>query len=544
MRKMLCFVLMTVLVTALTGCPKPQPQPRKFVNSSEIITVDEDLQVYADLTVPAEELRQYLDTARLPKYVKLSAHQAGNPGVEANVELKKLEVEITMQRDLAVGGGLQSLRRVWPDPDLAEEGVDITLNVDNPTLRFDMQWLDQIWCPLWTPTQNWPAVWPQTGVYKSAEEQTDLAAKLSRNTSEWVRCEFVNTISEYYLTFTVEFSHPRVGSEEYTFTVIFRIDADGDGFPNRIEEWGDQLPQYGRSSDPFDPNDTPINDDPSTYLLTTAVQGNGMVTPDNGRYASGSQVQVLATANAGWSFSHWEGDGSGNTNPLSLIMDRNRTVRAVFVQEIVTQYELSTQVTGSGYVTPSGGMYNAGQTVTLTANANAGWTFSHWEGDASGSSTQTNVVMNGNRTVRAVFVQEIVTQYELSTQVTGSGYVTPSGGMYNAGQTVTLTANANAGWTFSHWEGDASGSSTQTNVAMNGNRTVRAVFVQNQVQQYFLTVETTGPGTVSPGSGSYDANTAVTLTATPNPGDQFQYWIVNGINRGSQTMLTLTMDQI
>ena len=59
---------------------------------------------------------------------------------------------------------------------------------------------------------------------------------------------------------------------------------------------------------------------------------------------------------------------------------------------------------GSGTVSlNNSGPYNNGDVVQLTANANQGWSFNNWSGDASGTSNPTSVTMNGNKTVTATF---------------------------------------------------------------------------------------------------------------------------------------------
>jgi hypothetical protein len=64
---------------------------------------------------------------------------------------------------------------------------------------------------------------------------------------------------------------------------------------------------------------------------------------------------------------------------------------------------------GSGTVTqdPDLAQYPAGTVVTLTADPNAGWEFSHWSGAASGTEEETTVTMNADRSVTAYFEEEI-----------------------------------------------------------------------------------------------------------------------------------------
>ena len=75
---------------------------------------------------------------------------------------------------------------------------------------------------------------------------------------------------------------------------------------------------------------------PTQYTLTVVVnpQGAGSVTlsPTGGSYAAGTEVTLVATANAGYTFSGWSGDLTGTSNPATIIMDSNKVVVANFTQ--------------------------------------------------------------------------------------------------------------------------------------------------------------------------------------------------------------------
>ena len=141
------------------------------------------------------------------------------------------------------------------------------------------------------------------------------------------------------------------------------------------------------------------------YTLTVNVTGQGSValTPPGGSYPSGTTVQLAANAVNGWHFDHWEGALTGSANPASLLMNGNKTVTAVFVQN---QYALTVNVTGQGTVAldPPGGTYSHGTTVQLTANAAGGWQFDHWSGALNGPANPTTILMDGPKSVTAVFV--------------------------------------------------------------------------------------------------------------------------------------------
>jgi len=72
---------------------------------------------------------------------------------------------------------------------------------------------------------------------------------------------------------------------------------------------------------------------PNEYTLTIETTGSGSVTkdPNQTTYHYGTWVKLTAVANYGWSFSSWSRNMSGNHNPDSIRMTRNKTVTAIFV---------------------------------------------------------------------------------------------------------------------------------------------------------------------------------------------------------------------
>jgi choice-of-anchor C domain-containing protein len=55
--------------------------------------------------------------------------------------------------------------------------------------------------------------------------------------------------------------------------------------------------------------------------------------PDLGKYANGATVQVTAVSSNGFAFAGWTGDATGLVNPITVMMDANKTVTATF-QEV------------------------------------------------------------------------------------------------------------------------------------------------------------------------------------------------------------------
>lgn len=78
------------------------------------------------------------------------------------------------------------------------------------------------------------------------------------------------------------------------------------------------------------------------------------------------------------------------------------------VDSIITQFTLSTNVTGSGSISldPAGGTYDSTTVVEVTANPSAGWSFDEWSGDLTGSTNPQNITMDENKSVTATFLED------------------------------------------------------------------------------------------------------------------------------------------
>ena len=134
--------------------------------------------------------------------------------------------------------------------------------------------------------------------------------------------------------------------------------------------------------------------------------------------------------------------------------------------------------------------------------------------------------------------------FTLTTNTTGTGSISlnPAGGSYASGTTVAATATPAAGWQFTGWSGAATGTTNPVNILMNANKTLTANFTQTQAQQFTLTTNTTGNGSVSlnPAGGTYSSGTTVAATATPAAGWQFTGW--SGAATGTANPVNVLMN--
>ena len=154
-------------------------------------------------------------------------------------------------------------------------------------------------------------------------------------------------------------------------------------------------------------------------ILTIEREGEGSTSPEVGKhsYSKSVLVKLEATEIEGWKFSHWEGEVADPTNATtSILMDRSKTVKAVFREQAVLpmRFTLNVQKTGQGTIQPAEGthQYEEGRIIYLIATPDFGWEFSHWEGEvADRFGSETSTAIDKNKAVKAVF-KEVDYQYK------------------------------------------------------------------------------------------------------------------------------------
>lgn len=306
------------------------------------------------------------------------------------------------------------------------------------------------------------------------------------------------------------------------------------------------------------------------YDLTASKTGNGRITATpagidcgstcSASYESGTSVMVTATADTGYTFTNWSGACTGS-GACTVSMTSPKSVSATFTKDAEI-YALTTSKTGNGLITGNPAGINCGPTcsynydentsIALTAVADSGYTFSGWSGACSGIESCT-VLMTSPKSVSATFTKD-AEYYTLTTNNSGNGTITstPSGincgatcaYSYESGKSVTLSAAADNGYTFSGWSGACSGKET-CQVTMDTAKTVSAAFVAEA--QPVLTISKPGVGkgrvkstdariassSLPTNTGidcgdicveTYATDTTVTLIAEPESGSSFAGW--------------------
>lgn len=284
-------------------------------------------------------------------------------------------------------------------------------------------------------------------------------------------------------------------------------------------------------------------------------------------WVQGTTVTLTASAADGSVFAGWSGACTGTstcTLTLGLVAP---SVTATFTA-VTHTLTVTKSGTGNGTVKSDKGAidcpgtcsddYAEGTAVTLTEKPATGSVFTGWSDACTGTATTCNVTMSADESVTATFAPAIV-QHHLAVTLVGNGSVssnptgidcgTTCGADFDEGTSVTLTAKADPGWTFTGWSGDACDGSTAAtcDVTMDAAKSVTATFTATHTLT--VTKSGAGSGTVSSDKGAIDCGgtcsddyaegTTVTLSASAGTNSTFNGWTGGGCSGTGTCVVTI-----
>jgi len=175
---------------------------------------------------------------------------------------------------------------------------------------------------------------------------------------------------------------------------------------------------------------TPIPESPPRYFLATSSEppeaGSINLGISKGIFDREEQVTLTAEPASGYVFEEWGGNIDGNANPVTVTMVFDRKLIAYFrsatlptptaepvpapttsptTPAIQPKHILTIMVNppGGGSIVPSGGIFDEGAQVTLTAKPNSGYKFDHWGGDVVGNNNTITFTMDVDKRAFAYF---------------------------------------------------------------------------------------------------------------------------------------------
>ena len=304
----------------------------------------------------------------------------------------------------------------------------------------------------------------------------------------------------------------------------------------------------------FTLNEDWINNSPITITATFKNTKGALIIPLAEEYlrgniargyhldaAIGEATTVEAIPGYGYEFTNWT-DMKGNVlsqdQVYTFTVTGNTVVMAHFKSNATVKLTVTEQSVLQGKAILVGDVIagektvESGQYVMAYAVAYPGYQFLHWvnQNGLKVSNARSYLFrISEDTTLTAVFEK---TTHDISANVDpkGAGYVTGQK-TYAYGDTATLTAiPTELGYIFGYWSdenGRIKGAvSPVFKTTVNGSKTYTAHFVQGKYNITAKAVPEQG-GIVS-GGGAFGQEEAVTLTAVPNTGYQFDGWFIGG----------------
>lgn len=278
--------------------------------------------------------------------------------------------------------------------------------------------------------------------------------------------------------------------------------------------------------------------------FTVTVQAdNGGSATGGGQFDYGTNTQLKATPNTGYSFAGWyEGSTKiSGDNPYTLTVVKDRNITAKFN---INTYNLLLTA-GTGGSVSGAGTFSHNTTVTAVATPQAGYTFEGWYNGNTKVSSSSNYAFTilVNTSLTAKFTQN---SYIIAVIREGNGSVT-GGGTYNHGTNATLTATPSTGYSFNGWYEDNVRvlSSSSYTFSVNKPRTIIARF-----EEIIYTVTTqTNINTYEHfkvlGGGQFRYGQTCTLSYWIDPGwtgnYSFNSWYKNGSWITNTSVYTFTV---
>jgi predicted secreted protein len=139
-------------------------------------------------------------------------------------------------------------------------------------------------------------------------------------------------------------------------------------------------------------------------ILAILSASGGTTSPMCGTYVYelGTEISITAIPESNYRFQEWSGDAIEQNNPLKIILDSDKSVKANFIR----QYTLTVAAGQGGTTDPEPGTYteDSGKEITITAIPDQGYGFSKWSG-LFGTSNPIKIILNSDKSIEANFVR-------------------------------------------------------------------------------------------------------------------------------------------
>jgi hypothetical protein len=141
-----------------------------------------------------------------------------------------------------------------------------------------------------------------------------------------------------------------------------------------------------------------------TLAVGAFPAGSGTASAGGTVFPEGSLQTVTATANTGFEFIGWAGEGTGTSNPLTVTLNTNLGITAYFAP--IGSMTLTVITNGAGIVSPNlnGRNLKAARRYTLAAIAKSGNVFLGWTGTMTTNKDPLTIMMESSMVLQANFI--------------------------------------------------------------------------------------------------------------------------------------------
>lgn len=272
-----------------------------------------------------------------------------------------------------------------------------------------------------------------------------------------------------------------------------------------------------------------LQDSVEIQVIARPTEG-GTLTGD-GTYPYRDSCTITATPNTGFRFINWS-ENNPFTETETIVSDStsytfialtNQTFYANF--DSIPQYTIDVNSNPEfGGTVEGGGTYYEGDTCTVTATPNEGFSFLRWESDGTTASTDSNYSfeVTKNSELVAIFEADIIYVITVSANPSEGGTVS-GGGSYEEGSNCIVTAIANSGYEFSRW------ACNDTLVSKDPSYYFPVMNDWNLVAEFtklynIQTQAEPAEGGIVTGGGAYKEGENITLEAIANEQYVFSHW--------------------
>ena len=137
------------------------------------------------------------------------------------------------------------------------------------------------------------------------------------------------------------------------------------------------------------------------YTLTVLSSEGGTVSTSGGEYTEGTEIEIIASPNEGFSFTGWEGIEETSSS-VTVSVSSNATFTAIF--EAIPQFTVIVSTSEGGTVSTNGGTYLEGSEFNVLATPNTGYEFQRWQ-EVDISTTSLTITVSSSISLTAIFIE-------------------------------------------------------------------------------------------------------------------------------------------